>query len=86
MICAKCSVDTMVADSRRIGGGVWRRRRCPSCGDRFTTREVRTDGELAAVDLRIVASIRDGQIVLRAAEVGDAAPAVILREPLEGRS
>ena len=44
MECRKCNGKTQVIDSRRAGGNSWRRRRsCPTCGYRFSTKEV--DGE-----------------------------------------
>ena len=40
MECPYCGdTKTKVIDSRSVGGGIRRRRRCLSCGDRFTTHE-----------------------------------------------
>jgi len=40
MNCLKCGSDTAVVDSRKgDGGSVTRRRKCVSCGFRFTTNE-----------------------------------------------
>ena len=39
--CPKCDGKTQVIDSRAAGGHSWRRRRsCPTCGFRFSTKEV----------------------------------------------
>lgn len=37
--CTACGHETVVIDSRPINGGVRRRRKCPTCNTRFTTRE-----------------------------------------------
>lgn len=39
MRCPHCQGKTVVADSRENDKGVHRRRRCGSCGTRFSTRE-----------------------------------------------
>ena len=45
MECPHCEAKTQVLESRRAAGGaVRRRRRCPSCGERFTTFERREPG------------------------------------------
>jgi transcriptional regulator NrdR family protein len=41
MECPKCDGKTQVIDSRAAGGRSWRRRRsCPACGFRFSTKEI----------------------------------------------
>lgn len=40
MPCPKCSMgNTQVKDTRSRSGGILRRRRCPACGERFSTLE-----------------------------------------------
>lgn len=39
MLCPDCKIETKVVDSRRRDLGVWRRRECPTCEDRFNTFE-----------------------------------------------
>jgi len=41
MRCPRCEEKTSVVDSRSTGEFGWRRRRsCPSCGYRFSTKEI----------------------------------------------
>ena len=39
MDCPSCGTQTSVLETRKASGGVRRRRACPDCGERFTTRE-----------------------------------------------
>jgi hypothetical protein len=41
MKCAHCGAATDVADTRTRQYGVYRRRKCPNCGFRFSTLEIR---------------------------------------------
>ena len=43
MNCPKCGSGTYVMDSRVKGYGVYRRRFCPICCNRFTTHETNSD-------------------------------------------
>ena len=44
MQCPECKHKTIVIDSReRVASEVYRRRECPACRARFTTREYVTD-------------------------------------------
>jgi transcriptional repressor NrdR len=49
LACPKCSTPTEVKDSRPTGNGsaIRRRRKCPSCGWRFTTFETTDDPDVA---------------------------------------
>ena len=40
MFCPRCREKTVVIDSRETINGMRRRRRCPNCGHRFTTKEL----------------------------------------------
>jgi len=44
MKCHSCNTDTVVVDSRKKNGGVWRRRECPQCETRFNTIEAVDSG------------------------------------------
>lgn len=44
LTCDRCGGSTKVIDSRGSRGGIRRRRKCISCGERFTSYEAR--GEL----------------------------------------
>jgi hypothetical protein len=37
--CPSCDIETRVLDTRRKSDGVYRRRVCPTCDARFSTRE-----------------------------------------------
>lgn len=39
MRCPSCDIETRVLDTRRKSDGVYRRRVCPTCDARFSTRE-----------------------------------------------
>lgn len=39
--CESCGVDAQIIDSRKHGDYTLRRKRCPSCGERFSTYEIR---------------------------------------------
>ena len=44
MQCPECKHKTIVIDSReRVASEVYRRRKCPACKTKFTTREYVTD-------------------------------------------
>ena len=49
MNCPVCNTNSYVKESRKIEKSIRRRRECPSCGTRFTTREYSQE------DLRIIA-------------------------------
>lgn len=40
MPCPKCDGDSKVTDSRPVSANIRRRRKCISCGNRFSTVEV----------------------------------------------
>ena len=40
MFCPRCREKTVVINSRETINGVRRRRECPNCGYRFTTKEL----------------------------------------------
>lgn len=75
MLC-ECGAKTQVIDSRvEARHGVYRRRRCPDCGRRFSTREV----EITAAE--VLAARQEGAAVARSHRGG---PAVAAAESVEG--
>lgn len=85
MVCPVCHGETQVSNSRVRGGGfaVWRRRRCRSCLDSFTTLEQiltesavafkAADGSLKPLDrqsiyLNVLNALNDAKTPLKAAE------------------
>ncbi len=38
--CPKCDADSGVLESRAVAKTIWRRRKCLSCGERWSTYEV----------------------------------------------
>lgn len=67
MNCPSCGTDTYTKETRRPSGQRFtrRRRECPSCGERFTTKEI------PAQDLKII--LKEVQRLRKAYEARTAA-------------
>lgn len=57
MTCSKCNGDSTVTETRKSGDALRRRRKCLSCGHRWTTMERDVDGH-AIEDARLRKSAR----------------------------
>ena len=55
--CNKCGGDSGVYDSRERGAYWIRQRKCGECGERWSTAEIRTTGELADTLNQITKSV-----------------------------
>lgn len=71
MICSRCGAHSFVVDSRESDrDGTRRRRRCPACGLRWSTREVPVDERSATEERRAAsATLRQLAETLRATAV-----------------
>ena len=66
MNCPRCEQKTRVLDSRAAGSHGWRRRRsCPACGYRYSTKEI--SGEVVGNLLRENKALKEQKKIYEAA-------------------